>query len=502
MQLLVVPLGLLVVFVESTVNPSYRVMAPILLISFSFCIVHYGLARSRYARLGCWIQVLNAFLTISAGPLWSPGYSESIWFLALPILFAQLLLGERAAAALGVLAILQCVAYQTGVLSGVNPSWMQIAFLALLTSVVVLVGFRYQLVERDRSKLLLDTDRQQTHLLGATFHGTVLVKGGTIVEVNDSFANLVGAEAVKLKGRPVGTILQEVGYNYPTGTNVGMGFDRIRVRLEDGGELEAEWLVLDIERNGESHQLMAIRDLTEQILLQSQLQHSRRMAAVGHLAAAVAHEINNPLAVMQLRVDLLREDGTEPADIHFDVFERHMQRIAHIVRNLRSFAKPSQLARTPQLLSKIISDAHRVSLGSVSSYSLNYTERTKDLKVRVVMEQIQQVFVNLFLFAREHVPEEASLEVCVYQDNRWAKIQIGDSMGALDLKPVEGLFKGAGIVNTDLKGSALGFAIAWGIVQEYGGVMFASMGQEHGDQIEFSLHLDEPKEQSASDQAV
>ena len=105
MQVLSFPLGLIIVIVESVINPSYLTLFPVLFASFGMGVVHYLLARSKYARIGCWIQVINTYCTVTISPFFSPEQHGAIWFLALPILFAQLLLGEKEAGLFGLLSL-------------------------------------------------------------------------------------------------------------------------------------------------------------------------------------------------------------------------------------------------------------------------------------------------------------------------------------------------------------------------------------------------------------
>ena len=127
-------------------------------------------------------------------------------------------------------------------------------------------------------------------------------------------------------------------------TNVGFGMERVLLHREDGNLVRAEQIITDLQGDDTALKLVAIRDISNEILLQSQLQHSRRMASVGHMAATVAHEINNPLAVIQLRLDLVQGQGIAGgAQEHLAVVSDHVQRISHIVRNMRSFSKPSKL---------------------------------------------------------------------------------------------------------------------------------------------------------------
>ncbi|HAE55199.1 MAG TPA: hypothetical protein DCG25_09525 [Acidimicrobiaceae bacterium] len=403
-------------------------------------------------------------------------------------MFAQLLLGERAAAILGILAIIECLLMQLQVWTAVSPSWMQIAFLALVTTVVVLMGIRRTLIERDRSQTLKERDVRQSNLLRATFDGTAVVQADRVVEVNEGLTNLLGYPEAELLGQPIEKLVAVVEGNRQSLSRKGDDFDRVELFTKAGETLRAERLMMHVEWGDEPAQLMAIRDISEQLKLQAQVQRSRRMESIGHLAATVAHEINNPLAVMQLRLDLLRTaEGATDSATHFDSLENHIRRISHIVGNLRSFASTSRRQREVASLSQLVNSAYRTSVDSVGSYSFDYSERPTDLQVHVLPDQIEQALVNIFLYAREYIPEPSGLEVRAYRERDTVKVVVRDTLGALDLTSVETIFSSRQLSEERLTGAALGISIAWGILQESGGFMYASTSPSGAAQIEFSL---------------
>lgn len=488
LQIIALPLGLLIMIVELFLNPSYIYVFPILMPSFLMGFVHYFLARSQYARLGCWIQVLNTWSILVLGPHLFPEYQYALWFLVLPILFAHVLLGAVQAVYMGLGSLVFITFYDVGILANVDVIWMQYAFIILVTSALVLSGFQRNLVARDFARQADIRERRQRQLLNATFDGTVILCDGQILEANEAFAALVGIPRHQLVGKDIRDYIEtlEVSVN---SANVGFGMERVLLRRSDGDIVRAEQLLTEFSDEEQELQLVAIRDISNELLLQNQLQHSRRMASVGHMAATVAHEINNPLAVIQLRLDLVRSNTAKTdAENHLAVVSEHVQRITHIVRNMRSFSKPSKMLWQPLPLSHVVTTALGIVNGSSTTpLEVRFHARPSDLTVWGVSEDVEQAFVNIFLYLRESLSTESTVTVRGFSEGDWVKIFIRCQEEAMDVMGLKGLFSATPQQLMELSGTAIGLSIAWGILHEYEGVLHASPGPHGRGQIELSM---------------
>lgn len=488
LQIIALPLGVLIVLVELFLNPNYIFIFPVLIPSFLMGFVHYFLARSQYARWGCWIQVLNTWSIIAFGPHIFPEYGYAVWFLVLPILFAHVLLGAVQAVYMGIVSLVLIVCYDVGILANVDVIWMQYAFIILVTCALVVSGFQRNLVARDVAKEANIRERRQRQLLNATFDGTVILCDGQILEANEAFAALVGIPRHQLVGKDIGDYIETVDVSMNS-ANVGFGMERVLLRRNDSDIVRAEQLITEFPDEEQSLQLVAVRDISNELLLQNQLQHSRRMASVGHMAATVAHEINNPLAVIQLRLDLVRgKNANKELKNHLNVVSEHVQRITHIVRNMRSFSKPSKLLWQPVPLSHVVTTALAIVNGSSTTpLDVRFHARPSDLTVLGVSEHVEQAFVNIFLYLRESLSSESTVTFRGFSEGDWVKIFIRCEEEAIDVLGLKGLFSATPQQLMELSGTAIGLSIAWGILHEYEGVLHASPGPHERGQIELSM---------------
>ena len=149
---------------------------------------------------------------------------------------------------------------------------------------------------------------------------------------------------------------------------------------------------------------------------QLQLIQAEKMESIGTLAAGVAHEVKNPLAIMQMGVNYLSKklpEGDENIAMVLQEMKEAITRADSITRGLLDFAASKQLAVKPEDFNQLITDTLKMVRHELNKKRI---ELVKDLavllpKVAVDKTQIQQVFVNLFVNAAHAMPEGGTLTV-------------------------------------------------------------------------------------------
>jgi PAS domain S-box-containing protein len=234
---------------------------------------------------------------------------------------------------------------------------------------------------------------------------------------------------------------------------------------------------------------VVLRDVTSRRELETELHHARRLAAIGNLAAGVAHEINNPLAVIQLRLDLLERlhaEYLEPLQDQLQVIDRHVHRIARIVQNLQTFARPQATELDLCPVAELIAAASGVAEISLSHVDLE-VDVVDDLVLQVDRGQIEQVLANLFTNAGQAMKAGGRITVKARPVGERVHITIRDTGPGIPEGLVESIFTPFVTTKGPSEGSGLGLAIAWSIVQEHGGTIRAS--NLAGGGAEFVLEL-------------
>jgi hypothetical protein len=248
--------------------------------------------------------------------------------------------------------------------------------------------------------------------------------------------------------------------------------------------------------------IVIIENITERVQLEEQLQISEKMASIGLLAAGVAHEVNTPLTGISSFTQMLL-DGAEPEDPKtklLEKIERQTFRAAKIVNSLLNLSRPAQIDAGPVDLHVIIHDV--LSLLEHQFKTANIQVR-KDLSseppiLQSVEHKLQQIFLNLFLNARDAMPKGGwlSIETRIQYDQDQAVVRIGDTGGGIRSEDLSRIYDPFFTTKPIGQGTGLGLAITYGIVREHGGVITCESTEGKGTTFVVTLPL-KPRQAAA-----
>ena len=240
--------------------------------------------------------------------------------------------------------------------------------------------------------------------------------------------------------------------------------------------------------------MVILEDITDRVRLEEQLQLSDKMASIGLLAAGVAHEVNTPLTGISSFTQMLLE-GAEPGDPRtqlLEKIERQTFRAAKIVNGLLNLARPGRSnAAGPVDVNAVISDVlalleHQFQTANIQ---LRRELSSTPTVVQGVEFKLQQVFLNLFLNARDAMPTGGWLSIASRVEGSYAVIEVADTgpgIAGEDLARIYDPFfttKGVG------QGTGLGLSITYGVIKEHSGSIECKSGPGQGTQFTVSLPL-------------
>lgn len=243
-----------------------------------------------------------------------------------------------------------------------------------------------------------------------------------------------------------------------------------------------------------------VKDLTERFAaearvqeLQAELAHASRLSAMGSLASALAHELNQPLTAVANYVaagrDMLESMTPETRPIIHEALDeaaKESVRAGQIVRRLRDFVSKGEVERAIIPLNKLIGDSTTLGLVGAREKGVNWIIGIDEDIENVLADrvQIQQVLVNLMrnaIEAMEHSPEKTLMIEARSVANAQVKISVADTGTGLDPEIEANLFKP--FVSTKAKGMGLGLSICRTIVEAHGGRMEAEANNGGGGTI-------------------
>jgi signal transduction histidine kinase len=320
---------------------------------------------------------------------------------------------------------------------------------------------------------------------------------GRIRATNDRLETLLQAEPAELAGEPIERFLS-IGQIDPTRELRDV---ECRLLPVAGPPVDISLTtLLHRDRRGESSEMVLIvRDLREVVALRSRLLTSGRMAAVGELAAGIAHELNNPIAYVRANLSVLREhlqtvckelgpDRLSPelapvlaeAEEIVDESLEGLDRSAAIVRDVRDFSHAGGDVRRRADLADLVDQSTRVARLQLPS-GAEVERSLADLPlIPCEPQRIKQVFLNLLVNAAQAVEEGGRIRVSGTVRDEGVELVFADDGCGIPEADLERVFDPFFTTKPVGVGTGLGLAIAYRIVEEHGGHITAEPGAGAG----------------------
>jgi signal transduction histidine kinase len=238
--------------------------------------------------------------------------------------------------------------------------------------------------------------------------------------------------------------------------------------LEHHLEAYREILSLNEELNGYIERLQK----TQQQLIQA-----AKLSSIGQLSAAVAHELNNPLAGVLIYTKLMKEKlakGTidkEKLQSNLLKIESAIEYCSGIIHGLLDFARQSEPLLRPVTVGRAIDKAMSLVGHQAKMKTIEIIREVAPSLSLVVADfnQLVQVFINLVLNAIQAMNEGGKLTISASQDSDWVKVSVRDTGSGIPPENRDKLFTPFFTTKDEVKGVGLGLAVSYGIIERHGG---------------------------------
>ena len=266
-------------------------------------------------------------------------------------------------------------------------------------------------------------------------------------------------------------------------------------RLLDGIQArDAELRLWNAQLSEKAEQrTLELRDTAERLETTTrQLVMSEKLAAIGEITAGVAHEINNPIAVMQGNLEIIRDlmgPAAEEARTEFRLIDQQMHRITEIVTKLLQFAKPQEYARLAEEYDPAGVIADTLPLVQHLLRKTMIAVEREDRATRFVQmnrTELQQVLVNLVVNAIHAMPEGGRLGLRTFDSGSGVAIEVSDTGEGMTAEVAARIFDPF-FTTKAREGTGLGLSISRMLMAQHGGSI--AVRSQRGEGTTFTLWL-------------
>ncbi len=308
---------------------------------------------------------------------------------------------------------------------------------------------------------------------------------GLIRQMNPRAQEMFGYHEVELLGHPIEVLiptryrkehpaLRKAFHREGRWRATGVGREIIAIR-KDGSEFPAEITINHVPTHHGDLAIAFVSDISERRAMEREARRSETLNALGAVATGIAHELNNPLAVIASRIEVMLMPGQElPPELRQDlmVLQRNVERASRISQNLLSLARQRPGVRQPLDINKAIEEALLLVRSDSRGTRLTFDLDLDSILPPVIADptSLEQVLINLVSNARDAGATHLAIQTAT-DSARLSNIRISISDDGEGIAPaaLERLFQP--FFTTKPKGTGLGLWLSRRMVQDHGGSM-------------------------------
>jgi signal transduction histidine kinase len=340
------------------------------------------------------------------------------------------------------------------------------------------IGQRMRNVEEVFSALKENLDQ----VLGNLQDGILLFTGdGRAVLISEAVHRFLHIDRNQLLGLHAREIFDRstmLGRTVREAWDAGITLVQEEIVTESGNRIEISLDFIHDDRGGHERTgeglgaLLTLHDQESVEVIESELELSRRMAAIGRLTSGVGHEVKNPINAIVVHLELLKTklgDTATPATRHLDVIDSEIHRLDRVVQTLVDFSRPVEVKLVEYDLRHVVADVVTLAGAEMSTRRVDLGCRLPDYPVvaKVDVDLLKQAVLNVVQNGAQAMPDGGTLDVNLYDEGKSAVIQIEDQGGGISEELRERIFDL--YFTTKKGGSGIGLAMTYRILQLHHG---------------------------------
>jgi signal transduction histidine kinase len=362
---------------------------------------------------------------------------------------------------------------------------------ARVSNKIDFIGQRMRDVEEVFSALKENLDQ----ILGNLQDGILLFTGdGRAVLVSEAARRFLAIDRDSILGRHAREIFDSstvLGQMLRDAFDAGATLAQVEIRTETGRRIQVSLDLIHDDRTSPGlGALVTLHDLESVVEIGSELELSRRMAAIGRLTSGVGHEVKNPINAIVVHLELMKTklgDACAPAVRHLEVIDAEIHRLDRVVQTLVDFSRPVELRLSEQDLRPVISDVLALAAEELSTHKVTLVSRlpSKPLVAKIDADLLKQAVLNVIQNGAQAMQQGGRLEVMLEEEGKTAVLRVSDEGPGIPEDIREKIFDL--YFTTKSGGSGIGLAMTYRILQFHHGSVEVQSKTERG--AEFLLRI-------------
>jgi two-component system NtrC family sensor kinase len=219
--------------------------------------------------------------------------------------------------------------------------------------------------------------------------------------------------------------------------------------------------------------LLLFDDVTQRERMEEQMSQTEKLTSLGLLAAGIAHEVNTPLAVISNYIQMLAKQMPEgdPRQSIIEKIVKQTFRASEIVNNLLNFSRTGTAEAADVDVNRVVEETLSLVAHPLKTSHITIVKQLGDPlpAVRGSANKLQQVFLNLFLNARDAMPTGGMLEIRTTAHNGSVEIEVADTGAGIPREFIHRIFDPFFTTKASGRGTGLGLSVSYGIIKEHSG---------------------------------